>query len=89
MYRHLHCVRDEAFVAKTQYFIQQVHEQPFVLYKNSKGAKNVIPKDEEEGEKVPEFQQRRLYRQAELIAKFYRYVGLLPSKNTGAVKKNY
>ena len=56
---------------KTQYFIQKIRENPFVV-SNSKVGENHETTES----------KRRLYRNAELIAKYYKYVDILPSKNS-------
>jgi hypothetical protein len=58
----LHCNRNDLFLKKTQNFIQKIRDKQYV---SNEGTSN--------GEEI----KRRLYRNAELIAKYYRYVGLL------------
>ena len=43
---------------------------------------NSQAKSKNEEEKTEEDSSKRLYRNAELIAKFYKYVGLLANKNS-------
>ena len=76
-FRHLHCERNDNFLLKTQYFIQKIRENPFVVSNNEKGKKN--EEGNPDSRDSPET-KKRLYRNAELIAKFYKYVDILPSK---------
>ena len=72
-FRHLKIKRDSKFLNKAQYFVQQIMQKPIVtideeLNKNaSLRNKNKIDK--------------RLYRNAELIAKFYKFIKILPNES--------
>ena len=52
------------------------------------GPKKEETEEEVKGDNPYQQSNKRLYRPAELIAKFYRYIGLLPQKTTAQVKKN-
>ena len=67
-FRHLYCDRDDEFLQKTQNFIQKMREKPFVTKKADPTQKESVDR-------------RRLYRDAELISKYYKVVHILPQQN--------
>ena len=65
-HRHLYCNRDDEFIQKTQEFVQTLIENPFVIDKKKKVGSDGSA-------------QQRLYRNAELLAEYYKYVEFLPN----------
>lgn len=75
LYRHLNTIRDDKFVKKSQDFIKQIHEDP-----------QIISQAEEQFGNTNEVQRisntkRRSIRCGELIASFYKAVGLIDQNN--------
>ena len=87
-HRHLHCTRNKDFLERTQIFIQNLRDKPKVLNNESMPLFAELPQmDMDESiRNVETFKQntnitdQSISTSAQLIAKYYEHVGLLPSK---------
>lgn len=97
-YRHLYCERNDEFMLKTQNFISKLNDFPFAITnpnqvirestKNTLGETPTIQKKQTGAEANPAAPEKRIYKPAELVAKFYKYLGFLPSKQNKHYKEH-
>jgi len=74
-FRKLEYERNDKMLEKTLFFLRKLLEQPYVV--NSKASF--------QNKKGNQRMEMRMYKPAELVAKYYKQIGLLPT--TTAIKK--